>query len=63
MKEIEAKQERCDPSGRAFAGSQRQIQLYVNDQPELLSQAIERAVGQQLALKWVSPLEGYRYRE
>jgi hypothetical protein len=54
---------RCDGTGRAFAGSQRQIQLYVNEQPSVLNQAISDAFKTSLSLRWVSPLGSDGYRE
>lgn len=54
---------RCDSAGRAFAGSQRQIQYYVNEQPDLLQEAISEAMQTTLALEWVSPLRCDKYRE
>lgn len=63
MRTIEAKQERCDVFGRAYAGSQRLIQFYVNEESGLLNRAIEDAFGLQFQFRWVSPLKGERYRE
>ncbi len=54
---------RCDDTGRAFAGSQRQIQFYVNDQPLVLNQAISDAFKTPFSLRWVSPLKSDGYRE
>jgi hypothetical protein len=54
---------RCDDSGRAFAGSQRQIQFYVNERPLVLNQAISDAFKTPFSLRWVSPLESEGYRE
>ena len=54
---------RCDDTGRAFAGSQRQIQFYVNDQPLVLNQAIAEAFKTSFSLRWVSPLRSDGYRE
>ena len=54
---------RCDDKGRAFAGSQRQIQLYVNEQPFVLNQAISDAFKTSFSLRWVSPLGSDGYRE
>lgn len=53
----------CDAAGRAFAGSQKQIQNYINEQPDTLNKAIEDALGCTLGLRWVSPLKADRYRE
>lgn len=52
MPKAQTGQERCDATGRAFAGSQRQIQFYVNEQPALLNRAIEDAFGHHLPLRW-----------
>lgn len=54
---------RCDDTGRAFAGSQRQIQFYVNEQPWVLNQAISDALKTTFSLRWVSPLSSDGYRE
>src|SRR5262249_52571226 len=54
---------RCDRDGKAFAGSQRQIQFYVNERPLVLNQAISDAFKTALDLRWVSPLASERYRE
>jgi hypothetical protein len=57
--------ERTDAFGRAYAGSQRQIQTYVNRRRAELDAAIlhslpELAVAGAL-LEWVSPLEEERF--
>jgi len=44
---------RCDNDGKAFAGSQRQIQCYVNEHPSVLNQAITDAYGMPFTLRWV----------
>jgi hypothetical protein len=54
---------RCDDHGRAFAGSQRHIQFYVNEQPLVLNQAISDAFKTPFFLRWVSPLSSDGYRE
>lgn len=58
---------RVDANGRAYAGSQRQIQTYVNDFPDVLNHAVAHAVGncfpQRAAIHWVSPLAPERYTE
>jgi hypothetical protein len=46
-----------------YAGSQRQIQFYVNQQPDILNQAINEALKQSFQIAWVSPLESDLYRE
>lgn len=58
-----SRESRCDPSGLAYAGSQRQICLYVNQKTPTLSQSIETAIGQPIQPRWVSPLQADRYRE
>jgi hypothetical protein len=63
MPKTAATQKRCDASGHAYAGSQRQLQIYVNEEPALLSRAIEDALGRQLRLRWVSPLKTDLYKE
>ena len=69
-KESEKDRSRVDASGRAYAGSQRQIQRYVNDFPEVLEKAIVESLGASFPasarIRWVSPLkhEGYtEYRD
>jgi hypothetical protein len=54
---------RCDASGRAFAGSQRQIQHYVNEQRSVLDREISAALSLPLSIIWVSPLRSDGYRE
>jgi hypothetical protein len=54
---------RCDDAGRAYAGSQQQIQLYVNEHPLVLNQAISDAFKIPFSLRWVSPLSSDGYRE
>ena len=58
---------RVDSNGRAYAGSQRQIQGYVNQATEKLSFAIAKVFSalQVCAddIEWVSPLERKRYAE
>jgi hypothetical protein len=49
--------------GRAFAGSQRQIQYYVNEHRSVLNQAIRDAFKTSFSLRWVSPLSSDGYRE
>jgi hypothetical protein len=63
MRKVAVRQKPCDTSGRASAGSRRQIQTYVNEKPATLSRAIEDAFGHQLQLRWVSPLKTDRYQE
>ncbi len=57
---------RVDGNGRAYAGSQRQLQTYVNEQPDQLSAAMLEALHLQLqpaTVEWVSPLASQRYAE
>lgn len=57
---------RTDNTGRAYAGSQRQIQTYVNSRQEILDQAIISAIEDFPAtgkLVWTSPLEQDQYTE
>jgi hypothetical protein len=59
--------QRTDAFGRAYAGSQQQVQTYVNRRSEELNTAILRAIPELGAagahLEWVSPLEGERFKE
>jgi hypothetical protein len=56
---------RVDELGRAFAGSQRHIQTYVNLHPDELNAAIKTAVPElaNARIEWVSPLESDRFVE
>lgn len=58
---------RVDSLGRACAGSQLQVQIYVNRRPEELSQAILEGLPSLASLGlcplWVSPLENQRFVE
>ncbi|NWF82859.1 MAG: hypothetical protein HXY18_03410 [Bryobacteraceae bacterium] len=56
---------RTDELGRAFAGSRRQIQTYVNRRQPELDSAIRRAFPDlaNAELEWVSPLESDRFVE
>jgi hypothetical protein len=58
---------RVDEHGRAYAGSQRQIQTYVNRRRQELDAAILTALPQLAEggarLEWVSPLENEKFRE
>jgi hypothetical protein len=58
---------RVDASGRAYAGSQFQIQEYVNWHREELNDAICKEIPDLredgAAIEWVSPLEDERFRE
>lgn len=59
--------DRVDDSGRAYAGSQLQIQLYVNRRADELSQHVLEALPSLASLgsdiRWVSPLESERFVE
>lgn len=61
------RQDRVDDSGRAYAGSQLQIQIYVNRRPDELSQHTLKALPSLASLgadiRWVSPLESERFIE
>ena len=58
---------RVDENGRARAGSQRQIQTYVNERETELSRAIAEALGEYklnpTTIRWVSPLREHGYSE
>jgi hypothetical protein len=58
---------RVDPTGRAHAGSQRQIQAYVNDHTSDLSACVARALTSPILensrIVWVSPLASNNYDE
>lgn len=65
--DCEKDQGRVDANGRAYAGSQRQVQTYVNDSPEALNKAIADSFGRAFPtsayIRWVSPLKDERYTE
>lgn len=59
---------RVDSTGRAYAGSQRQIQTYVNESCGELNQAIELSIQARQGIlsllpRWVSPLAAHNYDE
>jgi len=58
---------RTDEHGRAFAGSQLQIQIYVNRYQHEVTQAVVLAINSDSVaaapIRWVSPLEQERFRE
>jgi hypothetical protein len=58
---------RTDSTGRAYKGSQRQIQTYVNDKTNALNSAIAQALPQfdlnEKAIHWASPLKDDMYSE
>ncbi len=54
--------------GRAYRGSQRQVQDYVNNYPDVLSDAILQQLPARVrepdsTIRWVSPLARESYRE
>jgi hypothetical protein len=61
------RQARVDSDGQAYAGSQRQIQAYVNQSPQELSAKIAEAFSTSQVcaddIEWVSPLKAKRYAE
>jgi hypothetical protein len=63
MKDSTKRNRRCDANGRAFAGSQRQIQYYVNEAPDKLQEAISNVLSIPSDIRWVSPLCSDQYRE
>ncbi len=57
---------RCDAKGRAFKGSQLQLQVYVNRHRETLEAATRAALPalpQESRIDWVSPIEEEAFRE
>jgi hypothetical protein len=55
---------RVDDHGRAFAGSQLQVQVYVSRRMTQLSEAVGMAIGVEPAsITWVAPLEEQRFIE
>lgn len=58
---------RTDELGRAFAGSQLQMQIYVNRRPAELSEAVGAKISKESfyseQIRWVSPLESERFAE
>ena len=61
----EIREGRRDASGFAYAGSQMQVALYVNERREELNEAIVRELSELAGaqLTWVSPLRAERYVE
>lgn len=57
--------ERVDDSGPAYAGSQLQTQLYVNERAERLESAVRAELPrlQGTTIEWRSPLASDRFRE
>ena len=64
---VTRRSDRVDQSGRAYAGSQRQIQTYVNQMPEALSTAVIKSFGADFPancnVRYVSPLAAEHYVE
>jgi hypothetical protein len=58
---------RTDTRGRAYAGSQRQIQTYVNERTSELCHAVAEALQpwklDESGIRWVSPLAAENYSE
>jgi hypothetical protein len=58
---------KTDATGRAHAGSQLRMQMYVNERPQLISEAIAKALLPQKLdvseMVWVSPLKHKQYCE
>lgn len=57
---------RTDTYGRAFAGSQRHLQTWVNERTDALSRSVAEALALDVApsaFDWRSPLAGAKYRE
>jgi hypothetical protein len=63
MDSAKDKNKRCDSEGRAFAGSQRQIQFYVNQEAAMLGNEISQALQVKVSPRWVSPMHTDMYRE
>jgi hypothetical protein len=62
-----ASAKRTDQRGRAFAGSQLQVQIYVSRKPDVLSEAVSRALaacGKNVpSVRWTAPLEAELFKE
>lgn len=58
---------RIDSTGRAHAGSQKQIQIYVNERTTMLNSAIAQSLSRydfdEKMIRWVSPLAAEMYSE
>jgi hypothetical protein len=58
---------RIDSTGRAHAGSQRQIQMYVNERTHALNSAVAQSLSQykldEKNIRWASPLKADTYSE
>jgi hypothetical protein len=63
----QADRKRVDGNGRAYAGSQRQIQTYVNQLPDALNTAVAKSFGADFPtncnVRWISPLAEEHYVE
>jgi hypothetical protein len=61
MAETKQKRPRRDPQGRAYAGSQLQVQIYVNRRRQELDEKVLGELAQRgvhaTSIRWVSPLE------
>jgi hypothetical protein len=58
---------RVDSTGRAHAGSQKQIQIYVNEKTQTLNSALAQSLSRyeldEKGIQWVSPLAADTYSE
>src|SRR5271170_5970967 len=58
---------RVDSTGRAHAGSQKQIQIYVNEKTQTLNSALAQSLSRyeldEKGINWVSPLAADTYSE
>ena len=58
---------RTDSTGRAHAGSQKQIQIYVNERATMLNSAVAQSLSRygfdEKVIRWVSPLAAEMYSE
>jgi hypothetical protein len=67
VREREGDRSRVDANGRAYAGSQHQIQTYINDSAEAFTKAIAESLCGNLPpsarIQWVSPLIHEEYAE
>lgn len=67
MKLEDPKNRRVDEKGRAFKGSQLQVQIYVARRQEELSVSVKQAFAkigvQPVNIEWVAPLESDAFKE
>lgn len=65
QKGLVAQNKRTDEQGRAFKGSQLQVQIYVNRRDDELNQAIFKALPdlKDYCLQWVSPIASTQFKE